>query len=153
MQARNKNDRTLFTFTYIRTRRKFSMKRSILIGILSLGVPLALQAQDQNPVEKTGKTVEHGAQATGRTVEHGVQATERTVGKGLKKTGNTLEKAGHGASSKHHVRTKHRTAEPSSSPSPKPESSPTGSPAPTPLEKEPSPTPAAPGPTPTPGSR
>ena len=81
------------------------MKRSILIGILSLGAPLALQAQDQNPVEKTGKTVEHGAQATGRTVEHGVQATERTVGKGLKKTGNTLEKAGPGAPSKHHVRT------------------------------------------------
>src|SRR5208337_3612908 len=129
------------------------MRHCILISILSLGVPLALKAQDQNPVEKTGKTIEHGAHATGQTLEHGAQATERTVGKGLKKTGNTLEKAGHRDSSRHHVKTKHRTVEPSPSPASAPESSPAVSTAPTPLEKGPSPAPAAPALGPTPGSR
>jgi hypothetical protein len=94
------------------------MRNYVLISILALGVPLSLKAQEQNPVEKTGKTVEHGAEATGQTIQHGVQATERTVGKELKKTGNTLEKAGHGRSAKQHIRAKHRAVEPSVSSSP-----------------------------------
>jgi hypothetical protein len=89
------------------------MKNYVLVGILALGLPLALKAQEQNPVEKAGKTIEHGAKATDQTIEHGVQATERTVGKEFKKTGNTLEKAGHFRSAKQHVRTKHRAVEPS----------------------------------------
>ena len=70
------------------------MRHLALTIILSLGVPLAMRAQDQGPVEKTGQTVEkaakktgqtveHGAKATGQTVEHGAQATERTIGKGV----------------------------------------------------------------------
>ena len=94
------------------------MKHLALAITLSFGLSLAVFSQDQNPVTKTGKTVEkaavktgqtveHGAQATGETVKHGTQATERTVGKGLKNAGNTLEKAGtETKKSKHHY--KHR---------------------------------------------
>ena len=75
------------------------MRHFALIAILSPGVSFAVRADDQGPVEKTGKTVEKAAIKTGQTVEHSAQATERTVGKGLKKTGNTLEKAGKGTTS------------------------------------------------------
>src|SRR5271166_2508648 len=145
---------------FMRTKAEIAMRHFALITILSLGVSFALRADDQGPVEKTGKTVEKAAVKTGQTVEHGAQATERTVGKELKKTGNTLEKAGNGTTGFHrrHARTKGSTAKASPSPSPKPESSPSGSPAPTPAESAPTPamTPAptpetTPIPTPTPG--
>src|ERR1700731_414114 len=90
------------------------MRHFAILIILSFGASLAVYAEDQGPVEKTGQTVEkaakktgqtveHAASATGQTVKHGTQATERTVGKGLKNTGNTLEKAGHATTgSSHH---------------------------------------------------
>ena len=113
------------------------MRHFVFFIILSFGASLAVRADEQGPVEKTGKTVEkaatktgetveHAATATGRTIKHGTQATERTVGKGLKKTGNTLEKAGGATtgSARHHARTKGTTAKTTPSPSPTPESSP-----------------------------
>jgi hypothetical protein len=113
----------------MRTKVEIIMRHFALITILSLGVSLGAQAQDQGPVEKTGQTVEKAAKKTGQTIEHGAQATERTVGKGLKNTGNTIEKAGTTGSSKHHAKTKHSTAKASPSPSP----TPAGSPVPSPL--------------------
>ena len=92
------------------------MKHLALAITLSFGLPLAVFSEDQNPVTKTGNTVEkaaaktgqtigHGAQATGETIKHGTQATERTVGKGLKNAGNSLEKAGtETKKSKHHYK-------------------------------------------------
>src|ERR1700733_7457255 len=92
------------------------MRHFAILTILLFGASLAVRAEDQGPVEKTGKTVEkaatktgktveHAASATGQTVKHGTQATERTVGKGLKNTGNTLEKAGHSVTgSGHHAK-------------------------------------------------
>src|SRR5580704_3409830 len=128
---------------FMRTRTEIAMRHFALIIVLSLGVSFALRADDQGPVEKTGKTVEKAAVKTGQTVEHGAQATERTVGKGLKKTGNTLEKAGGAVtgSSKHHAKKKSSAAKASPSPSPKPESSPAASPAATPVESTPTPAP------------
>ena len=80
------------------------MVRSALILALALALPLSIcQAQtDQGPLERTGRTIKHGAQATGRTLKHGAQATGqtlehgakatgRTVGKGVRKTGRTVE--------------------------------------------------------------
>ena len=111
--------------------RRLSMRHLVFFSILLFGASLGVRAEDQGPVEKTGKTVEkaatktgktveHAASATGKTVEHGTQATERTVGKGLEKTGKTLEKAGHASthSSHHHARTKASTTKSSPSPSP-----------------------------------
>src|ERR1700732_2184749 len=108
----------------VRTNAEITMRHFALIIVLSLGASLAVRAQDQGPVEKTGKTVEKAAVKTGQTVEHGAQATERTVGKGLKKAGNTLEKAGSGATSshRHHARTKGSTATASPPRSPKTQS-------------------------------
>src|SRR6476659_11183477 len=120
----------------MRTKAEITMRHFALIVVLSLAVSLATRAEDQGPVEKTGKTIEKAATKTGQTVEHGAQATERTVGKGLKKTGNTLEKAGHAAtgSSRHHGKTKRSTAKASPSPSASPESSPVAAPSPSPVE-------------------
>ena len=69
------------------------MKELALLLTVTFGLSFAVYSEDQNPVTKTGKTVEkaavktgqtveHGAQATGETIKHGTQATERTVGKG-----------------------------------------------------------------------
>ena len=71
-------------------------KHFAILSIFLFGASVVVRAEDQGPVEKTGKTVEkaatktgqtveHAASATGQTVKHGTQATERTVGKGLKK--------------------------------------------------------------------
>jgi hypothetical protein len=122
-------------------RAEASMRHFGLMMILSLGISLAVRAEDQGPVQKTGQTVEKAAVKTGQTIEHGAQATGRTVGKGLKKAGNTLEKAGNGttSSSRHHAKTKRSTAKASPSPSPKPESSPVASPSATPVESTPTP--------------
>lgn len=141
--------------TLCELRAETTMRHFALIMVLSLGISLAVRAQDQGPVEKTGKTVEKAAVKAGQTIEHGAQATERTVGKGLKNTGNTLEKAGNGTTSSHshHARTKHNTAKASPSPSPKAESSPAASPAATPVESTPTPAPtpmSSPATTPTP---
>jgi len=141
------------------------MNRLALVLGLAFGLPISLcSAQnDQNPVEKTGKTIEHGAAATGRTIKHGAEATARTVGKGVSKTGQTLEHVGHGTSSTHatHHRqaTKQETtgaakATPAESksaptPSPSPMAAPGGQPSPTPAQPEM--TPNALKPTPTPG--
>jgi hypothetical protein len=68
------------------------MTRVTIPLVFAVCLCLAARAEDQNPVEKagstvengakkTGRTIEHGAQATGRTLKHGTQATERTVGK------------------------------------------------------------------------
>src|SRR6516162_1577712 len=98
------------------------MKHLALAITLGFGLALAVHSQDQNPVTKTGKTVEkaavktgqtieHGAQATGETIKHGTQATERTVGKGFKNTGQTLEKAGSATKQpKHQYKSKHPKA-------------------------------------------
>jgi hypothetical protein len=147
----------------IRTNAEITMRHFALIIVLSLGASLAVRAEDQGPVEKTGKTVEkaatktgqtveHAASATGQTVKHGAQATERTVGKGLSKTGSTLEKAGNGVTKKHHAQTKHAAAKSSPSPSPSatPVSTPSPTPAPTP-ESTPVATPTPVETTPTPG--
>lgn len=146
------------------------MRKSAFLFFASIFVFLAARADDQNPVQKagntvekaateTGQTVEHGAKATGRTLKHGTQAAERTVGKGLKNAGNGLEKAGgeSTASASHHRRIKRSSAETKASPSataassrretpsPTPMSSPAVSPAPTPMStpEGPSPTPAS----------
>jgi hypothetical protein len=130
-------------------------KHFAILSIFLLGVSLGVRAEDQGPVEKTGKTVEkaatktgktveHAASATGQTIKHGTEATERTVGKGLKKTGNTLEKAGHATTGSSH----HHHAKASPSPSPKSESKPLATPSPTPVVPAstpvPTPTPEAP---------
>jgi len=83
------------------------MVRSVLILALARAVQLSIcQAQaDQGPLERTGRTikhgaeatrrtVKHGAEATGQTLEHGAKATGRTVGKGVPKNGRTLEHVG-----------------------------------------------------------
>jgi hypothetical protein len=67
------------------------MRHFALTTILSIGVSLAAQGQDQGPVEKTGQTVEKAAKKTGQTIEQGAQATEPNVGTGLKNTGTTIE--------------------------------------------------------------
>jgi hypothetical protein len=146
--------------TLVRTKAETTMRNFGLIMILSLGLSLAVRAQDQGPVQKTGKTVENAAIKTGQTVEHGVQATERTVGKGFRKAGNTLEKARNGTTSshRHHARTKGSTAKENPSPSPKAESSPVASPSPSGAESAPTPmsspasTPAVSSPAPSPMS-
>src|ERR1700724_259944 len=113
----------------MRTSAEITMRHLAFFSILLFCASLAVRAEDQGPVEKTGKTVEkaatktgktveHAASATGRTVKHGAQATERTVGKGLSKTGSTLEKAGNGVTKKHHAQTKHAATKARPSPSP-----------------------------------
>ena len=89
------------------------MGRLALILALVLAVPLWIcQAQvDQGPLERTGRTIKHGAQAagrtikhgaeaTGRTLEHGTKAAGRTVGKGVQKTDQTLKHTGERISSR-----------------------------------------------------
>jgi len=46
--------------------------------VLLLGASLAVRAEDQGPVEKTGTTVEKAAKKTGQTVEHAASATGQT---------------------------------------------------------------------------
>jgi len=78
------------------------MVRSALILALAVAVPLSVcQAlADQGPLERTGRTIKHSAEATGRTLEHGTKATMRTVGKGVRKTGQTLNHVGERISSR-----------------------------------------------------
>ena len=89
------------------------MARLGLILTLAVAASLSIcQAQgDQNPLEKTGKTIKngteatgrtlkHGAEATGRTLKHGAEATARTAGKGIRKTGQGLEHVGKAISSR-----------------------------------------------------
>jgi hypothetical protein len=54
------------------------MGRSVLILALVLAVPLWIcQAQaDQGPLERTGRTIKHGAQAAGRTIKRETGAPE-----------------------------------------------------------------------------
>jgi hypothetical protein len=154
----------------MRTDKETIMRKSAFLFCLSIFVCLAARADDQNPLQKagntvdkaateTGQTVEHGAKATGRTLKHGTQATERTVGKGLKNAGNSLEKAGEKgtASTSHHRKMKRSSVETKESPSPTAASTPHETPAPTPLSSPvatPVPTPAStpegPAPTPSP---
>jgi hypothetical protein len=145
----------------------FVNRIALTVGV-TLGLPLSLclAQNDQNPVEKTGKTIEHGAAATGRTVKHGAEATARTVGKGVRKTGQTLEHAGQGTSSshaaqRHHVRKPSTTSTAKTTPSPaaSPAAMPATSPSPMAAPQEPAATPAVPAmtpkvpaATPTPGS-
>jgi hypothetical protein len=78
------------------------MVRLTLILALALAAPFSVcQAQaDQGPLERTGRTIKHGAEATGRTLKHGAEATGRTVGKGVRKTGQTLNHMGERMSSR-----------------------------------------------------
>jgi hypothetical protein len=165
---------------WMRTGREVNMTRVTIPLVFAVCLCLAARAEDQNPVEKagttvengakktgrtiqhgaqaTGRTVEHGAQATGRTLKHGTQATERTVGKEFRKTGNSLERAG-GVASRSHRRTstEHTYASSKTAHRPAPMSSPRPQASPAPgAPAAPNATPApqsSPAPTPMPPNR
>jgi hypothetical protein len=82
------------------------MRRFIAILAVALMSPFGLlKADDQGPVQKTGRMVTTTAQATGRTISHGAKktgqllsdsakATARTVGKAIEKSGNSIRNTG-----------------------------------------------------------